>query len=165
MKQVTCDKGIYFGIENIKQTCFLKRYVNNKNNSNTSNLTANSSDIDIYRLAAEATSQEKKLGSKSKHLDYFRRKLTKERKAFLTLFCISVSLILSWLLFLIVWPLRAFCHTCVSDLMFKTSVWLNCSSAAANPLILIIFHSKLRHEFYALLALFVTYIRQIVACT
>jgi hypothetical protein len=133
----------------------------NKNTSNTSNLPSNSSDIDVYRLG-DHLNEKKPGGSKGKHLDYFRRKLTKERKAFLTLFSISVSLISSWLLFLILWPLRTLCHDCVSELYFSLSVWLNYSSAAANPLILIIFHSKLRHEFFTILSMFYTSTRQIL---
>lgn len=80
------------------------------------------------------------------HFDYFRRKLTKERKAFLCLFSISVGLISSWLLFLIMWPLRIICNSCVSEVLFTISVWSNYSSAAANPLILLIFHSKFQNE-------------------
>ena len=86
------------------------------------------------------------------HFDYFRRKLTKERKAFLCLFSISVGLISSWLLFLIMWPLRIICNTCVSEILFSISVWSNYSSAAANPLILLIFHSKFQTELISMIS-------------
>ena len=80
------------------------------------------------------------------HFDYLRRKLTKERKAFLCLFVISIELISSWLLFLVIWPLRVLCLECINERFFQFSVWLNYSSAAANPLILLMFHSKYQHE-------------------
>lgn len=98
------------------------------------------------------------------HFDYFRRKLTKERKAFLCLFSISVGLISSWLMFLVVWPLRALCDECISELLFSISVWFNYSSAAANPLILLIFHSKFQDELFVILAKVSAFTRRHLGC-
>jgi hypothetical protein len=75
-------------------------------------------------------------------------KLTKDRKAYVSLFAINVSLILSWLLFLFVWPLKAYCGTdCVSNRLYDISVWLIYSSSCTNAILLITFNTELNNLF------------------
>jgi len=117
---------------------FLLRYVKTENKNDT--------DIKDYVKPVIKRDLESNLIRRHKNFDYFRRKLTKERKAFLCLSSISFGLISSWLMFLIIWPMRSWCNSCISELLFSIGVWINYSSSTANPLILLIFHSKFQAE-------------------
>lgn len=124
----------------------------NLNRSFNLKYTSNHNDVEVNTAKSQENLQKKGSVKRPAHFDYFRRKLTRERKAFLCLSSISVGLISSWLMFLVVWPMRALCDECISELLFSISVWCNYSSAAANPLILLIFHSKFQNEFLKILA-------------
>jgi hypothetical protein len=75
-------------------------------------------------------------------------KLTKDRKAYLSLMAINVSLILSWLLFLFTWPLKAYCGSeCVSNALYDTSVWIIYSSSCTNSILLITLNTEFNNSF------------------
>lgn len=78
---------------------------------------------------------------------FTRLKINKDRKALLCLFMISASIIVTYSLFLILWPLKSFCDGCVSESLFEISNWLIYSSSVINAILLLIFHKAFQKKF------------------
>jgi hypothetical protein len=94
------------------------------------------------------------LNSQKKISIVSRTRLNKENKAFLCLFIVTSTLIISWALFLVLWPMKAYCNTCVDEKIFEISIWLIYSSSCSNAVILLIFHEYFKKEFCKILASF-----------
>lgn len=75
-------------------------------------------------------------------------KLTKDRRAYISLIAINTSLIVSWMLFMIVWPLKAYCGSeCVSNILYDSSVWIIYSSSCTNSILLITLNTEFHNSF------------------
>ncbi len=75
-------------------------------------------------------------------------KLTRDRKAYLSLVAINVSLVSSWSLFLFTWPLKAYCGSeCISNSLYDTSVWIIYSSSCTNSILLITLNTEFNNSF------------------
>lgn len=73
--------------------------------------------------------------------------ISKEKKANLCLFTVALSLILCWAIFIITWPLQAYCVNCVNVVLYEIGYWLTYIQSTLNPIILFLFHKKFNAEF------------------
>ncbi|CAF1013475.1 unnamed protein product [Brachionus calyciflorus] len=92
---------------------------------------------------------EKFKGSKDNETTRSRRlDINKEKKAILCIWSISIFLCVLFSVFCISWPLKAKCSDCVSDVILEIGYWMSYIYSTFNPVILLIFNNKYRHEFY-----------------
>ena len=70
-----------------------------------------------------------------RHSHMERSRLKQQFSAAKTLGIIMTFLLLCWLPFAIMWPLRVFCPSCVSQLMYDISIWTNYINSTINPII------------------------------
>ena len=75
---------------------------------------------------------------------------TKNRKAFVTLFCVTVFIILFWSPWIILWPINAYCN-CIPRPMYSFAYWMKYMNSFTNPIILILgnkhFNSRFKSVF------------------
>ncbi len=86
-----------------------------------------------------------------KHVSTSKTKLSKDLKAVTCLIVVSLILVFCWSLFIIVWPLRAACSNCISNVLFEVSYWLPYSSSTLYPISLFIFHEAIKRSFLGIL--------------
>jgi hypothetical protein len=77
--------------------------------------------------------------------------LEKEEKAILCIIILTLNIILLWIIFLISWPLYAFCSNCVDALVMEIGYWLAYFASTTNPIIIIIFNQSLRKNIIKLI--------------
>ena len=80
------------------------------------------------------------------------RKFRRETKAAKTLAIIVGAFIICWLPFFTIYLLGAFCHDCVSDIVFSVFFWLGYCNSALNPCIYAMFARDFRLAFKQLLS-------------
>jgi hypothetical protein len=73
--------------------------------------------------------------------------ISKEKKAFLCILVVTVTLILCWCIFFTTWPMLAYCDTCVNLLLYEIGYWTAYFHSTLNPIILLVFHQNFRHQF------------------
>ena len=79
------------------------------------------------------------------------RKFKREAKAAKTLAIIVGAFIVCWCPFFTIYLLGAFCHDCVSDIVFAVFFWLGYCNSALNPCIYALFARDFRTAFKRLL--------------
>lgn len=79
------------------------------------------------------------------------RKFKREAKAAKTLSIIVGAFIICWFPFFTIYLVGAFCHTCVSDIVFAVFFWLGYCNSALNPCIYALFARDFRSAFSRLL--------------
>ena len=72
--------------------------------------------------------------------------IQKESKACLCVFILSISLISTFGLFLVSWPLNAYCKECVSESIKETSYWIVYLFSSIDPLIVLVFNKNFHNE-------------------
>lgn len=77
--------------------------------------------------------------------------LEKEEKAILCIIILTLNIILLWIIFLISWPLYAFCSYCVDAIVMEIGYWLAYFASTTNPIIIIIFNQSLRKNIIKLI--------------
>ncbi len=73
--------------------------------------------------------------------------LSKEKRALICIVVIVLTSILCWCIFLVAWPLSAYCANCVNAVLYEVGYWTAYFNSTVNPIILLVFHHKLRTEF------------------
>lgn len=79
------------------------------------------------------------------------RKFKREAKAAKTLAIIVGAFIICWFPFFTIYLVGAFCHSCVSDIVFAVFFWLGYCNSALNPCIYALFARDFRSAFTRLL--------------
>ena len=72
------------------------------------------------------------------------RQNKKEDNAIYCILAITANLIMSWGLFLFLWPVVKICEYCVPDALYAFSFLLNYSFGVTNPIILLVFNQNYR---------------------
>ena len=93
------------------------------------------SDSDIDILGPIKRRRYASLLREKRHSHMERSRLKQQFSAAKTLGIIMTFLLLCWLPFAIMWPLRVFCRSCVSQLMYDISIWINYINSTINPII------------------------------
>ena len=93
------------------------------------------SDSDIDILGPIKRRRYASLLREKRHSHMERPRLKQQFSAAKTLGIIMTFLLLCWLPFAIMWPLRVFCGSCVSQLMYDISIWINYINSTINPII------------------------------
>ena len=93
------------------------------------------SDSDIDILGPGKRRRYTSLLREKRHSHMERSRLKQQFSAAKTLGLIMTFLLLCWLPFAILWPLRVFCTSCVSQLMYDISIWINYINSTINPVI------------------------------
>jgi hypothetical protein len=86
-----------------------------------------------------------------RHQSLERARLRQQLKAAKTLGVITTFLLLSWMPFAILWPVRVFCPDCVSETVYNTSFWVNYMNSAINPIIYCLCNANFRQAFRRML--------------
>ena len=77
-----------------------------------------------------------------------KKKLAKEKRAFICQFCVGFNLIMCWTLFIVTWPIAAYCPSCISALVSEVSYWAAYFASLTNPILLVIFHRKINQHLF-----------------
>jgi hypothetical protein len=72
--------------------------------------------------------------------------ISKEKKALICIAVILATTILCWCIFMVAWPVSAYCPTCVNAVLYEVGYWTAYFNSTFNPIILLIFHQKFRDE-------------------
>ena len=84
--------------------------------------------------------QNTKQASKTNRIDYLAlnhySNLAKNRKAFRTLFFVTISLVLFWTPWIVLWPVNTYCK-CVPKYLYSISYWMEYLNSFVNSIILI----------------------------
>ncbi len=80
-----------------------------------------------------------------------RTRLKQQLSAARMLGIIMAFLLLCWLPFAILWPLRVFCPRCVSQGVYNLSIWINYANSGINPVIYFLSNPHCRKAFRNLL--------------
>ena len=72
------------------------------------------------------------------------RHFKKEDNAIFCILAITANLVVTWGLFIIIWPIKTICTNCVPINLFIFSFLLNYAFAAVNPIILLVFNKNYR---------------------
>ena len=72
--------------------------------------------------------------------------ISKEKKALICLIVIATFVVACFSTFIVVWPLAAYCSSCVSLIVFQVSTMTIYFHSTLNPIILVIFHEKFRQK-------------------
>ena len=72
------------------------------------------------------------------------RHFKKEDNAIFCILAITANLVVTWGLFIIIWPIKTICTGCVWNNLFIFSYLLNYAFAAVNPIILLVFNKNYR---------------------
>ena len=80
-----------------------------------------------------------------------RARLKQQLSAARMLGMIMAFLLLCWLPFAILWPLRVFCPRCVSQGVYNLSIWINYANSGINPVIYFLSNPHCRKAFRNLL--------------
>ena len=80
-----------------------------------------------------------------------RSRFRQQWRAAKTLGLIMVFLLLCWLPFAIMWPLKTFCPQCVRQRIFDISVWTNYLNSTINPFIYCIYNPHFRRAYKKIL--------------
>ncbi len=89
----------------------------------------------------------------SVHMDFkVHMRNTKNRKSFVTLIFITIFLISFWAPWIILWPINAYCNSCIPRPIYSFAYWMKYLNSFTNPIILIIgnkhFNEKFKVTFY-----------------
>ena len=74
-------------------------------------------------------------------------RLKRQMRAAKTLGLIMTFLLLCWLPFAVMWPLKAVCPHCVSQRVFDISIWVNYLNSSVNPIIYCLCNPQFRKAF------------------
>jgi hypothetical protein len=72
--------------------------------------------------------------------------LGREEKALLCIAMVTLNIIVFWILFLVAWPLYAFCE-CLSGVLMEVSYWLAYLSSTTSPIMVLFFNAMIKKEF------------------
>lgn len=115
-----------------------------------SSLTAESdSDLDIIHSPIKR--RYASLLREKRHSHMEKTRLKQQLSAAKTLGTIMTFLLLCWLPFAILWPLRVFCKTCVSQFAYNISIWINYLNSSINPIIYCLCNPKFKRAFQRIL--------------
>ena len=79
-------------------------------------------------------------------------RMRNDRNALYCIISIIANLLLTWMLFLIIWPIASFCPECISPTLYEFSYWLVYVYSAVNPMILLAFNESFRAEMKKILS-------------
>ncbi|XP_022669321.1 probable G-protein coupled receptor No9 [Varroa jacobsoni] len=99
----------------------------------------------------ENSHQRKTSSSNKKSLRWQARRFRTEAKATKTVGSIVGAFICCWLPFFTVYLVKAFCETCIHDIVFGVFFWLGYLNSALNPLIYALVSKDFRHAFKKIL--------------
>ena len=71
--------------------------------------------------------------------------LTKNRKAFRTLFFVTISLVIFWAPWMVLWPVHTYCK-CVPSYLYSIAYWMEYLNSFINSAILIVGNQKFRNK-------------------
>ncbi|KAK3589818.1 hypothetical protein CHS0354_015824 [Potamilus streckersoni] len=115
---------------------------------------------DCERSLKSASSREGKRFSWRKFADDMNRKrqtnlekyrLAQQIRAAKTLSAIMIFLLLCWLPFSIMWPVKTFCPSCISHRLFTFSFWVNYINSTLNPIIYCLTNPTFRRAYRKML--------------
>ena len=93
----------------------------------------------------------KQTGSKSIETKDKYFKFSKEEKALLCIIILTINIILLWSIFLVSWPLYAFCSDCVAGVVMEVGYWMAYLASTTSPMIVLIFNKTLRNNIIKLI--------------
>ncbi|OQR70152.1 octopamine receptor 1-like [Tropilaelaps mercedesae] len=99
----------------------------------------------------ESSHQRKTSSSNKKSLRWQARRFRTEAKATKTVGSIVGAFICCWLPFFTVYLVKAFCETCIHEIVFGVFFWLGYLNSALNPLIYALVSKDFRHAFKKIL--------------
>ena len=86
-----------------------------------------------------------------RHTHMERSRLKQQLSAAKTLGTIMTFLLLCWLPFSTLWPLRVFCTSCVSQKAYDISIWINYINSSINPIIYCLCNPNFKRAFQRIL--------------
>nr|UYI00194.1 octopamine receptor 1-like protein [Neoseiulus barkeri] len=99
----------------------------------------------------QSSHQRKTSSSNKKSLRWQARRFRTEAKATKTVGSIVGAFICCWLPFFTVYLVKAFCESCIHDIVFGVFFWLGYLNSALNPLIYALVSKDFRHAFKKIL--------------
>lgn len=78
-------------------------------------------------------------------------RLAQQIKIAKTLAIIMIFIMLSWLPFAIMWPIKSICPTCLSEKSYNISFWINYLNSALNPILYCLCNPNFRRAFLGML--------------
>jgi hypothetical protein len=93
----------------------------------------------------------KPTGSKSTGTKEKNFKFSKEEKALLCIIILTINIVLLWSIFLVSWPLYAFCNVCVDLVVMEIGYWMAYLASTTSPMIVLLFNKTLRNNIIKLI--------------
>lgn len=83
----------------------------------------------------------------SKRLKPHKRSINKDRRAFICIFALTLSIFFTQIIYLIMWPMPRIRNLefCV-NIIYQIGVWLSYLTSLTNPILLCFFHEKVKQE-------------------
>ena len=88
----------------------------------------------------------------SKRLKPHKRSINKDRRAFICIFALTLSIFCTQIIYLIMWPMPRLKNLeFLVNIFYKIGVWLSYLTSLTNPILLCFFHEKVKQEIYKFL--------------
>lgn len=105
------------------------------------------SELSLVRLGTKWRRRYASLLRSERETSLERARLKQQVRAAKILGVIMGFLLVCWLPFAIMWPIRTICSTCISERMFDMSIWINYVNSAVNPVIYCLYNPSFRRAF------------------
>ena len=105
------------------------------------------SELSLVRLSTKLRRHYASLLRSERENSVERSRLKQQVKAARILGVIMGFLLICWLPFSILWPLRTFCPDCISQRLFEISIWTNYVNSAINPIIYCMYNPSFRRAY------------------
>lgn len=78
-------------------------------------------------------------------------KAKKSERAFLCILLVSTNIIAFWMVFIVCWPINAYCNGCLDVVLMEVSYWLAYLASTTNPIIVLTFNKTIRRKAFSII--------------